>query len=199
MDENIKIAKRIFGELNNEEKGMIDEYVGMALSSILLAKLLHEGKRQTNPDALTLYTRTCTERTVKAMERVEEKLTDEDQRHIEGKILQTCPSLFDKGPEASSSEPETDEQVDDAETRESSFVSCVVFAAVDLSPEDQEQVAQAIAMVAHHAIANKVTDAEGALELLGNVPKEVAEALGRFGAKVVDMLPASLRSQLDKQ
>jgi hypothetical protein len=54
-------------------------------------------------------------------------------------------------------------------------------------------------MVAHHAIANRVTDAEGALELLGNVPEEVAEALGRFGAKVVDMLPASLRSQLDKQ
>ena len=48
-------------------------------------------------------------------------------------------------------------------------------------------------------LKDKVTDAEGALELLGNVPEEVAEALGRFGAKVVDMLPASLRSQLDKQ
>ena len=28
---------------------------------------------------------------------------------------------------------------------------------------------------------------------------EKIEALGRFGAKMVDMLPASLRSQLDKQ
>ena len=88
---------------------------------------------------------------------------------------------------------------DDAQPRKSVFSSCVVSAAIDLSAEDQEQVAQAIAMVAHHAIANKVTDVEGAISLLGSVPEDVAEALGRFGAKVVDKLPADLRLQMEKQ
>jgi hypothetical protein len=202
MDENIKIAEKIFGDLNTEEKRLVDEYIGMLFGTILIAKTREQG-RQSNLDALTGYISRCAERTGPIMEMLGSRLTAEDQERIESSISQDFPSIFDVGNGSVGEEEDRagadEDSSDDAKPRKSVFSSCVVSAAIDLSAEDQEQVAQAIAMVAHHAIANKVTDVEGAISLLGSVPEDVAEALGRFGAKVVDKLPAELRLQMEKQ
>lgn len=203
MDENIKIAEKIFDDLNGEEKRLVDEFVGMLFSTILIAKM-HKQGRQLRPSALADYISMRGKRTGPLMEMLGNRFTAEDQEHIEGSILKEFPSIFDVE-DFSINEMEEDragpdeDNGDDNQPQKSVFSSYVVSAAIELSAEDQEQVAQAIAMVAHHAIANKVTDVEGAVGLLSSVPEEIAEALGRFGAKVLDNLPAELRLQMDKQ
>jgi hypothetical protein len=222
MDENIRIAKKIFGELSSEEKNLWDECVGMALAAIVLEKRFREEGKQFDYKALMLYTGTCAERTRRAIEKMGEKINNEEQKHIEESILKACPSIFipSAAPETNPDEPGTDSERAETDwgefesqdegaaaemqedtlasqkVKERAFVSCVTSAALDLSAEDQEEVARAIATVACYAIANEVTDAEGAVGLLASVPEEAAVALGRFGANVMDKLSPALRSQL---
>lgn len=203
MNENIQIAEKIFGDLNGEEKRLVDEFIGMLFRTILIAKM-HEQGQQLKPGALADHVSMCGERTGPIMEMLGSRFTAEDRERIEGSILQDFPSIFDVENvsinEMEEDRAEADEDNgDDTQPQKGVFSSCVVSAAIELSAEDQEQVAQAIAMVAHHAIANKVTDVEGAVGLLSSVPEEIAEALGRFGAKVLDNLPDELRLQMDKQ
>jgi len=197
MSENIKIAEKIFRDLNSEERRLVDECIGMLFRAILIMKMQEQG-RQLSPNALTDCIRKCGERMGPPMTMLGSKIDAEDEKYIEEQILKEA-SIFDNGPINEAQEEAEEDGGDDPQPQKSVFTSCVMSAAIDLSTEDQEQVAQAIAMVAHHAITNKVTNAEEAVDLLASVPEEVAEALGRFGAKVLDNLPAELRLQMDKQ